>query len=493
MDRERKHRVRLIKIAIIDFVSVISVVTIVLVLLGLVAGWRFNSDFKLEQNGLVQINSLPTGATVIIDDEQVFGTTNLSRILSGGEHKIVLQREGYESWEKTIKITPGWLLNLNQPHLFKQNREREELKEFDRLTFFEATRDRKGIIYKTDDKPTLHYVTDLGGDIKDTELNLEHILKEETDKDTVATDEEEKFIPFTIAASFWNKDSNRVLFKLKSGDWLYVNPKTPKESVNLSQDIKNYANYESLIKNLKSKSIKYVAFANHGGSELYLTIGQTIFKVNPGDKTISATPLVGISEFMAYDSTIVALTEPDEKGIRFVELYKDGERNVTNFYEITDKSASAHVALSEFYGQRYIIFTVGKRLFVYRNESFNQNMNKVTENDLSIVPESIAISSSGEFFVMKSGTKLAVYDSEIEDYTEYDSGEEKTRWLDAFVMFGVKNKTLSVWDHDGSNKRTLVVDDAAPNQNALITSEFKYFYYIAQNKEGKLILRRERL
>lgn len=83
------------------------------------------SSGKIEQSGLIQIHSMPTGATVELDGSTIFSRTNLSRSLTAGEHSLKLSRDGYDTWQKTIKMSSGMLMRLHYPRLFLLNRKSE--------------------------------------------------------------------------------------------------------------------------------------------------------------------------------------------------------------------------------------------------------------------------------------------------------------------------------------------------------------------------------
>ena len=80
IDLIRKKRA--IKILISDFFMAAAVITIVMILTAVVNGWRINSNFIVEQNGLVSIRTKPTGATVFIDGKKESQFSNFSKMLS---------------------------------------------------------------------------------------------------------------------------------------------------------------------------------------------------------------------------------------------------------------------------------------------------------------------------------------------------------------------------------------------------------------------------
>ena len=132
-EHQKLRKKRAIRVAITELLMFFSVIILVIILTLIVLGYNFNinkigtEETVIERSGLLQITSIPTGATVNLDGDEIFSRTNLSRTLSAGNHKIVLARDGYDSWEKEITVTEGLLYRLDYPQLFLEKRTREEI------------------------------------------------------------------------------------------------------------------------------------------------------------------------------------------------------------------------------------------------------------------------------------------------------------------------------------------------------------------------------
>ena len=63
-------------------------------------------------NSSVTIKSSPDGADITIDDKFV-GTTPSTVQLTVGEHKIVVTKTGFKTWERTMSVSPNGAVNLN--------------------------------------------------------------------------------------------------------------------------------------------------------------------------------------------------------------------------------------------------------------------------------------------------------------------------------------------------------------------------------------------
>ncbi|MGQ0762960.1 MAG: PEGA domain-containing protein [Acidobacteriota bacterium] len=60
----------------------------------------------------VSVSSTPAGADITVDDKFV-GTTPSVIELTVGEHKVVVTKTGYKTWERTLTVSPGGGANLN--------------------------------------------------------------------------------------------------------------------------------------------------------------------------------------------------------------------------------------------------------------------------------------------------------------------------------------------------------------------------------------------
>ena len=128
MDIEKQKKRQNLRVIISEIIMVFAVVVTVTILAFIVSGYWINSDFELERQGMLQISSIPSGANVEIDgDSPWLQRTNTSKVLASGEHKIVLTKDGYDSWSKTINIKEGLLYRLHYPRLFLTERTSEHM------------------------------------------------------------------------------------------------------------------------------------------------------------------------------------------------------------------------------------------------------------------------------------------------------------------------------------------------------------------------------
>ena len=116
-----KKRELATRIAVYSLMSTAVVAVVVLSLL-YILGYRFDSSrHRVEQSGLVQFVTQPSGATVEVDGRALSQKTTAKESVSPGGHEFVMWREGYETWRKTLDIKAGTLTWLNYARLIPKS------------------------------------------------------------------------------------------------------------------------------------------------------------------------------------------------------------------------------------------------------------------------------------------------------------------------------------------------------------------------------------
>lgn len=78
--------------------------------------YRFTKDGLSKETGLLSANSFPTGAQVYINDKLVSATDD-TLYLKPGDYQVKIQKEGYHTWEKNLKVE-GALVTQTNAQLF---------------------------------------------------------------------------------------------------------------------------------------------------------------------------------------------------------------------------------------------------------------------------------------------------------------------------------------------------------------------------------------
>lgn len=492
MDEEERKRRKIrqtIKVIIAEFCMILAVVAIVAVALLLSMGFSVTSDGGIEQTGLVQIHSMPTGATVEVDGNKVFSRTNLSRTLNAGEHSLSISKDGYDSWTKTIIMRSGVLLRVYYPRLFLLNREPEVVENLgEDFAFYSASTDRTSILYAAKASPIWKFINIKNDEIKITELNLMEVLPGIVDDKFTGEIDEVR----------WGSAGEYALAKVTCDgqtDWLMINLRDVKNSLNLT----------------KTFGLNFTQVEMIGGAagQLFVLENHQLRKINTSDQAISRVLLSDVQSFALNESNAVYVAErKDNDGTitKIVGIYKDGEKGGT-VVATADGSATVRVALSKFYGESFVSYSIDDMFTsLYGNlPSYNPNSDGeaslnvlVKEITLSSIPEYMSVSSDeNQFVVMRRGNQYMVVDLDDGRLFEYTAPSSVLHWLDEAMMYSVASEKLEVWDYDGTNRRVLVdlVNDderTLMDCDVVIASNDKWLYYVVETDNG-LVLTREKI
>jgi hypothetical protein len=78
--------------------------------------YRFTQDGLSKETGLLSANSFPTGAQIFVNDRLVSATDD-TLYLKPGEYQVKIQKEGFHTWEKNLRVE-GALVTQTNAQLF---------------------------------------------------------------------------------------------------------------------------------------------------------------------------------------------------------------------------------------------------------------------------------------------------------------------------------------------------------------------------------------
>ena len=460
MERERKKRARAIKVAITDAIMVIALIVMVVVLTLIAMGYNVNKDGEVGQQGIAQIHSMPSGATIAIDGNTIISRTNTNRMMEPGEHYVELSRDNYDTWGKTINIEAGVVYKMEYPRLFLQNREVETVRDYAKeLAFFEPAPNHDSILYATKDSTEWNWLDIRGDGSEDQKIDMTEMLK-----------------GLTVDEVEWNTNNDKVLVRTHNTDgkteWILVYMKEPETSVNLTAEF--------------DMDFSEVQFIGGGGEKLYVMENGNLRTIVTGEKVISQVLASDVKQYSYEGSTLMYLTTDNK-----VMLYREGEKDV----EITQFNAEQNIklVLSEYLSKKYVSFVVDNKLFVYKGEYPNEDrslsdMEMVYDGELEAMPEEFEVDGAGEFLIAKNGTRLAVFDAELNKLHQYEIESDQMFFLDLYLIGTIKDNTLIVRDFDNTNRREL----AKASGQAIITKNNKWLYYLLDDN-GVAKISREKI
>ncbi|MDO5481283.1 MAG: PEGA domain-containing protein [Candidatus Saccharibacteria bacterium] len=444
MDPESKKRSHTIRVIITEIFMVIAGCLLVIILTFVAMGYNFSLNGSIDQSGLLQINSLPTGATITIDGEEIFYRTNTSRMLEAGTHTVKLTRDGYDSWEKQIEISPGILTQVEYPRLFRNNRESETLEDFTKLpTLFSASPSHTRLLYaqKNSREWSLRNIENNSATI--SKIDLAKILPESWD----------------ISELAWSDDASRLTLKISS-DYYLINLARPESSLNLTDEF-------------DMKWTKLSAY-NSSGETLFGLENNNLRVISTGTREVSRVLISDVATFDNLGENIIYVTTSGEIG-----LYRLGE--TTPIPLKTNTESKIKVAISKYLDQDFLTIAEGPLVTVYRGNLSTSDfsldkMDALESFTLNFSPTKLYRYNNGRIIVAQNDTSLSIFDSERKTFSSFQVNNPKIFFLDNYLIATVENNSLTVRDFDGTNLRTLT--SATPDFPAVISSNNDYLYKV---------------
>ncbi len=463
MDYEERKRKQRIRVLIAEFGMVVSALLLVVVATLSAMGFFISSNGQIEQSGLAQIHSIPTGASVTLDGSTLFSRTNLSRTMPAGKHYLKLSRTGYDTWEKDITMRSGVLMRIYYPRLFLQDRTIDEVLQLTKpsdspqtLEFYSPSTSRNYILYAQQDSTSWQLIDIRNDEIRRTELDLSDILPQVT-KYTPNANHQVTPVPTfdgEILDLRWSANDEYILAKIKTSEqvqWLLINLRNINNSLNLTK-----------VFSLNFDQIEYI---DDTANQLFVLENHHLRKINTSNQSVSKVLLDHIETFENYQNNLIYLTtsSDDLAHTRSVGIYKDGEAGTTTLATFNN-NAKIYISLGNYYGDDYICYVVdNKPTILYgtlpsyseKGADLSQLKQLASELTYSTIPSHVEISQNNEFLLAYKDSQIMVIDLDAGELYEYNSIGQPFYWLDSSMFYAFKDSQLYVWDYDGTNQRNL--------------------------------------
>ena len=486
-EQEKIQKIREIRLIVTEVLMFLSVILLVGFLTLIVMGYSFNfleiggEGEVVERTGLLQISSLPTGATIAIDGgTPLLLRTNASRTVLAGEHEITLSRDGFDAWTKTVNVTEGMMYRVNYPRIFLTEREVETVSEFkdEKIDFESVSPNQEKMILLS------------GGSLYLLNLNSPKDMTELTGLKVE-----------TIEEIGWSGNSERLLAKI-NGKIMVLYIKNPLEIVDITEIIteENGENAAVLSADESSEkkseiALKDVKFESESGDKLLvLTTAGELREVNIREKKISEPYLENVIRFDNDGERVIFLTSEkkseEAETIYQLKAYRVGAEEAFLERIVTSKDAKI-VAMKYF--QDFFFAVVDKTTVkIYTATVWPEvedGIEKIFEGEMSFEVAKLAKRGKGMVFSMENadGTKKGVFDIEALKVTEFEM-TGKTGWIDEFLRYEITDEgELKVRDYDGLNEKLLVEKKTGmlgvdKTKVVTISGNSRYLYYFSGTK-----------
>ena len=452
MDLEKRARRQSLKVIASEIIMVTTVIITVIILAFLVSGYWLGSGFKVERQGMLQIYSTPTGANVAVDgDAPWYQRTNTSKVLSSGEHEIVLEKDGYDSWRKTVSISEGLLYRLHYPRLFLKEREKStvydpEATKSETPSFATVSPDYNYMLL-ANNTTTWTLIALNRDELEATPIDVSAIFSSVSKATGAATG----LFTGKILSADWSNDNEHILFQIggDTTEWVVLNVKNPKNSANITREF--------------ATAFDEVRIFDNSASTLFALRGHNLHKIDVANRQISAILAENVGSYDFYESDLVYFSE---------NKIFSGRLNDEKTAVLTGVEDGSRILISKFYDEKYNFVISKNKVELFKHE----NLESVLEGEISFEPETVKVGHGGSFIFMQNGVSIAVLDMETMELKEWQLDSASYGWLDSSMLYAVKDGTLIVYDFDGLNRRELSQNVSARFPVTIVNNKWLYYF-----------------
>lgn len=450
----------------------IAVVSIVTVIVLFMLGFRLNTNKgNLEQYAFLQFSSTPSGATVTVDGAVIGSKTPNKTSVPAGKHEIMMWRDGYETWHKSIDIKAGTLTWLNYTLLVPKKLPIEAVARYSSVyATLASPTGNSMLVAEKSDTPTFDLV-DLGSDtIKTTKLVIPTNLYSEST--TVG-------ISHTFQINKWDDGGRYVLIRHIYGakdEWLVLDTQSVASTKNITR--------------LFDVSISDIVFSGTSGNVFYALVSSDIRKLDLSAGTISKPFVNNVSSFDIYsDSNVITYIGMNTDSVpkQVVGIYRDGDEKSSVIRTMpTTQTGPVHIATTHYFNQDYVAISEGKKVDILSGSYPNTTSDNTTtlKNIASFNTtedvQKLTFSPIGEYVFAQSGAYFASYDLEYQKLASATiSGTtdmSQLKWLDKNYVWSDRDGKLTIREFDGANVHA--INAVTVGQDATLTHNGRYLYSI---------------
>lgn len=478
MHRRSSKQKELIRLVVVYICMTLIVATVATLIIFFVLGYRLDTDKgRLEQYAFLQFASKPSGATVTIDGVVANSKTPNKSSVPAGKHKVVIWRDGYETWSKTVDIKAGTMTWLNYALLVPKKLTVEAVANYESVYMTLASPEgRDMLVEKRADMPVFDLV-DLSSDaIKSTKLTI---------PDTLYSEPTTVGVTHNFTINKWDESGRYVLVKHTYGDnveWLVM-------------DTQDVASTKNVTKSFDIV-IKDVSFASKSGNDLYVLDLNDIRKLDLSAETISKPLVSNVTSFEVYsESNVITYVGTGKAGTneRVVGLYHEGDSKSYTLRTVTSNAdVPLHIMTAHYFNEDYVVIAEGKKVDILSGSYPGTTSDGTTS--LKIITtfmsqedvRNLSFSPTGEYVLIQSGSYFADYDLEYQTFTQstIDGAEDASifRWIDNNHIWSDRGGSITIREFDGANNH--IINSVLVGQDVALTHNGRFLYSINKSSTG---------
>jgi len=456
----------------VNVFMVFSICVLVTVITFFMLGFRFDSNKgNIEQNAFLQFSSTPSGATVSIDGTVIGSKTSSKSSVQAGTHTIVMWRDGYQTWQKTITVKSGTLTWLNYTLLTPKKLTVEPVATYKTIHSSLASSKGNYILIQ----PQLNVPS-----FKLIDISSDNIAsKDITIPTNVYSDPLTVGITHTFNIERWDDSERYAIIKHSYGDkveWIVIDT----QDVNQTKNVTKTFNIP----------IDKVTFSSDSGNGLYVLSGGDIRKLDLNAGTISKPLVSSVTDFDFYnDSKVITYVGNGKTGTdeKVVGLFRDGDTKSAVLRTVkVGATIPLHIATTHYFNENYVAISEGKKVDILSGSYPNTTSDNA--NSLKVISSfnttqdvlSLSFSPKGEYVFAQSGANFSSYDLEYQKLATSSVSSvaeiSPLQWIDEYHVWSDAGGILSIREFDGANAET--INPVLTGQAVALTNNGRFLYSV---------------
>lgn len=478
-------KVRFVRKFIVLAIMTAAVVSGAVILAAMTLGYRFTpgDGGKLQQGGIMQLDSKPAGATVTINGTQYGSRTPTKLTSQAGDYTVTMERDGYLPWQKTVPITTGGISWVTYPRLIPKERKPESVVDYSPTvaSALSSASSKYYAVLESQGDPTVSLVRLDGEEVRVRTVTLP--------EDHFTSPEPEQSLS-RFAIEKWTGDEKRLLLSHTYGDntkeWILMDIDRPDESVNIT-------NHLGISSDMRSPK-----FSVNDGTEVYAIIDGDVRIIDLDRQTLSRPIVQNATHFSLYGNGYVLFTQQSDDNMQHVGYVKESYREprIIDTLETT-YDEPAQLSVGKYFDKYYFLIANGSKAELSSSTNMPDNSTaklertheKTLELDGTITDSNIT--DNGQLATIQDGESFSTYNLELKQLSltkivnTASPSTQTLQHLDRYMFWGVNDGQLRTYEFDGENQHDIMAFDY--RLGATLSPNGKYIYALAADEDGEKV------
>ena len=466
----KRHQIRLI---IGYFLVSVAIILGTTILVYSAYGYGINTKTgDIVQNGLLFVDSIPGGAEVYLNGQDLKTTTAARLLEPAGDYTLSLSKAGYHDWKHSFTLNEHSVGRYTYPILFPDKPVISSLKTYSSMPpLVTQSPDRRWLLVQLPSGRGASF------DVYDTT----DLSKAPTTLDIPAALLSDDSGQLSVVQ--WSTDNDHLIVKHDLGngnEYLVISRSKPSESFNINQ--------------LFKLSPSDVAMVNSKADQLYIydQRARTIRPGNVSDGTEGNPIIKNVLAFEPYASNQIAyITDANQPRGQVQARVWDG---VKSYPVYTFNAGSTYLLdVQKYSGTYYFVAgsNTSERVNIYK-DPLSDIKNPAIAKAIPVFAlrlnnvQKLSFSENFRMVSVEAGQQLAVYDLETSTPYRYQLSmplAAPLHWLDGFHLIGSSNGNILIMDYDSTNQQQALAATADPN-GAYFSRDSKHLIDLRSTSDG---------